>query len=399
MLNSTATMKSISENERRILALVAERGPLTKGDLSAKGQMAWATVVKYVGRLQQEGVLVQAGTAPREPQLGKNSYLYELADEAPKFLGVDIEYRTTRIAVVNLRREILWQKMLPTPQLESEERFISFVENTILEHVMESGAVGAPSHQSAYGSLLGIGIGMPRWLLPERRDAFSLLSDDLSERLSIPVRAENNIRAYTLFKEPRLRESDYLVVGVRNGIGVGLVLGGRLYRGEEGLAGEIGHITVKDNGKVCRCGKRGCLETVVNQYTLYEQFLENTGRAKVEDAIAAEAGLPELFHRASEGDAAARSVLVKAAEPLGRALAMLLLVLNVRNIYLVGHFGENGDIWLDDICEVVRRHVDPRLSFSIHYRQLEEEGYLLGAAMLVSREYLDYSVLEEESRT
>ena len=389
-------MRFISENERRILALVAEKGALTKGDLSAMGQMAWATVVKYVGRLQQEGVLVQAGTAPRAPQLGKNSYLYELGAGAPRFLGVDIEYRATRVAIVNLRRQILWQTVFSTPQLGSEERFIAFVEQTIMQKVMSSAGVGDSGHQSPYGSILGVGIGMPRWLLPEGRDAFSLLSDNLSERLSIPVRAENNIRAYTRFKEPRVRESDYLVVGVRNGIGVGLVLGGSLYRGEEGLAGEIGHIIVEENGRACRCGKRGCLETVVNQHTLYEEFLEKIGQDKAEDITATEAGLPGMFHRAARGNSAARSVLSEAAKPLGRALATLLLVLNVKNIYLVGHFGEDGDTWLDDISDVVRRNVDPHLNFRIHYRPIEDEGYLLGAAMLVSREYLDYSVLGGE---
>lgn len=391
-------MQSMSENERRILALIAEQGPLTKGDLSLLGEMAWATVVKYVNRLQVRGVLMRAGTAPRESQLGKNSYLFDLAEEAPKFAGVDIEYRTTRVAVVNLRREVLWQTMLATAELTSPEDLMEFLRSKVLSRVSESGVCGASLPDKPFGSIVGIGIGMPRWLLADGGDVFPSLSGRLSDAYGIPVRVENNIRAYTLYKEPRLLESDFIVVSVRNGIGAGLVVGGSLYRGEEGLAGEIGHITVQENGKLCRCGKRGCLETVVNQYTLYESYLTGTHRSKVDDAIAVEEGLPELFQEAAQGSAPALAVLAEAAEPLGRSLATLLLVLNVRNLYLVGHFGEFGEIWLDYLREVIRKHVDPRLSFSLHYRKLEDEGYLLGAALLVAREYLDYSVLGNNSQ-
>lgn len=366
---------------------------MTKGDLATMGEMAWATVVKYVNRLQQSGVLMRAGTAPRESQLGKNSYLFDLAEEAPKFVGVDIEYRTTRVAVVNLRREVLWQTMLATEELSSAEDLMGFLRSRVLSRVSESGVCGASLPDNPFGSIVGIGIGMPRWLLADGGDVFPFLSEKLTDAYGLPVRVENNIRAYTLYKEPRLLESDFIVVSVRNGIGARLVVGGSLYRGEEGLAGEIGHITVQENGKLCRCGKKGCLETVVNQYTLYESYLAGSHRSKVDDAIAVEEGLPELFQEAAQGSSPALAVLSEAARPLGRSLATLLLVLNVRNLYLVGHFGEFGDVWLDYLGEVIREHVDPRLSFTLHYRKLEDEGYLLGAALLVAREYLDYSVL------
>jgi predicted NBD/HSP70 family sugar kinase len=383
----------MSENERRILALIADKGPMSKGDLVNRGHMAWATVVKYVNRLEAAGVLMRAGTAPRELQLGKNSYVFDLASDAPKFIGIDIEYRTTRVAVVDLRREILWQAHMPTPAVDDQSALVRFIEDEVLSRVCDSDAAGVGCTSDDFGSVVGIGIGMPRWLLPRSTDVFASLAESVSIRLGLAVRVENNTRAYTLYKEPQLGENTFVVVSVRNGIGAGLVIDGALHSGEEGLAGEIGHITAKENGDLCRCGKRGCLETVVNQHTLFESFISRIHRSQVDDAIAVEEGLPELFDWAAGGDEDAREILAKAAVPVGRALAILILVLDIRNIYIVGHFGEHGDAWLESLREVVACNVDPRINFKLHYRKLEEAGYLLGAAMLVGREYLDYSVL------
>jgi predicted NBD/HSP70 family sugar kinase len=94
----------------------------------------------------------------------------------------------------------------------------------------------------------------------------------------------------------------------------------------------------------------------------------------------------------------ARAILEKAAEPLGRSLATLLLVLDIQSIYLVGRFGPHGSVWIESLQKEIRRNVDPGLSFSLHYRPLDDDGYLLGAASLVAGDYLDYSVLATSDR-
>ena len=373
-------MRPMSDNEQRILALIATEGPLSKRDLADRGTMAWATVVKYVNRLESEEVLARVGTSPRDQHLGKNAYLYDLAGSAPQFVGIDVEYQITRLAVVDLRRQIQWSTSLPTPQLNGMNEMVAFLTETI--------TVGIPD----IISVAGIGIGMPRWLVTGEPDPFAALGARLTVDLGVRVSVENNIRAYTLYKEPLLQESAFLVVSVRNGIGAGIVFNGTLHRGETGLAGEIGHITVRDDGEQCRCGKRGCLETVVNQRILSEAYGTLTGEVESEERLAG------LFSRAAGKDVAAAAILENAAEPLGRALATLILVLDIQSIYIVGLFGKDGGVWLEPLRRVIRRFVDPGLTFSLHYRELDNEGYLLGAALLVARDYLDYSVLGTNGR-
>lgn len=384
-------MRLLTENEKRILALIVRRGAMAKSELAAQGDMGWATAVKFVNRLESEKVLRRAGTASREVALGKNSYLYDLGECAPIFVGIDIEYRTARFALSDLRSEVLYEWSVPTPQVKGRDELKRFLSASIDQAFSAAESIGNREP-------IAIGIGMPNWLLSDGRAVFSWLASSLEEEFQIPVRVENNIRAYTLYKETSLLEENFLVVSVRNGVGAGIVLNGDLHRGEEGLSGEIGHITVTDGGKLCRCGRRGCLETEVNQRTLYESFAKrvavsgHTARDSTSD-------LPELFRAAKEQDPDAVAVLTDMAEPFGRALATLILVLNVRNLYLVGHFGEHGAVWLPYLEEVIRHHVDSRLSFELNYRELDDSGYLLGAAMLVARDYLDYSVLTRSMDT
>jgi N-acetylglucosamine repressor len=221
------------------------------------------------------------------------------------------------------------------------------------------------------------------------------LGERLTDLFGVPVRVENNIRAYTLFVLSQLRETSFLVVSVRNGIGAGIVSRGRLHRGETGLAGEIGHITIDAAGRQCRCGKQGCLETIVNQRLLCEKYRVATGTltSGCEEDVASDDCLRELFTAAHQGAQAALTILEEAAIPLGRSLATLLLVLDIQSIYLVGRFGQHGAVWIDSLQREIQRNVDPGLSFSVHYRPLDDDGYLLGAASLVARDYLDYSIL------
>jgi glucokinase len=388
VVNSTSEMRIATENEKRIVGILATKGPMSKKDLSNLGEMAWATVVKHVNRLQEGGVLARVGTAPRGHQAGKNSYLYDLADGAPKFVGIDVEYRTTRVALVSLRREILWQTQVPTPAVRDSNELVDFVSRELLTRAYHSAKVGIENQNRKQQQIAGIGIGMPRWLAPGSGATFQHVETELNRHAEIPVRVENNIRAYTLHKELALQRKDFVVVSIRNGIGAGIFVDGVLLRGAAGLAGEIGHINVVDGGVRCRCGKRGCLETVVNQDLLYERFLSEVNADARRPTLSVEHGLRALFDMAAEGDQVARSILADAAKPIGRALASLVLVIDAGIIYLVGHFGSSGNAWIDPIKQVMRGEMGPQFDCQLKYQELDEDGYLLGAAMLVGRDFL-----------
>ena len=139
--------------------------------------------------------------------------------------------------------------------------------------------------------------------------------------------------------------SDVIYIKVASGVGAGLVVNGELYRGAAGTAGEIGHMTLDERGAVCRCGNRGCLETIVGG----EALLRLLGPTHGPDLT-----LPEMVRRALDGDPASRRVVVDAGRSLGIAVASLCNLLAPAAVVIGGELATAGDLLLDPIREALR---------------------------------------------
>jgi predicted NBD/HSP70 family sugar kinase len=157
--------------------------------------------------------------------------------------------------------------------------------------------------------------------------------EELAARLDLPVRVDNdaNLGALAEYVWGAGRGCvDLAYVKIATGIGAGIVLDGRLYRGAAGTAGELGHVTLDARGPVCRCGNRGCLELTAGGRAL----LENA-RLTRPDLV----DLDDLVRLATDGDAGCRRLLIDAGTQLGFALGGLVNLLNPARIVLGGELG------------------------------------------------------------
>jgi predicted NBD/HSP70 family sugar kinase len=194
------------------------------------------------------------------------------------------------------------------------------------------------------GRVLGLGLGLPglvdhaagalRWSpLVSERDA--PLAAPLSARLGLPVAVDNDANLLTLAELwfGRGRDtSDFAVVTIEHGVGMGLVVDHALYRGAHGQGLELGHMKVRVDGALCRCGARGCLEAYVADYALVR-----------EAAVALEGPLPPrgevleaLYAQAKAGNAAARAIFDRAGEVLAVGLANVAVLFDPARILLSG---------------------------------------------------------------
>lgn len=379
----------MTENERRVVTLLANRGPLTKRHIAQLGDMGWATASKMVTRLEAQGIVVAAGTSPNHTA-GKNAYVYTVSRERPLAVGIDIEYGTTRIVLTNLFDDVLALAARSTPALKNSAEVAEYLAGLTRSFVRE--------HLSSQEDLYGIGIGLPKWLVVTERNIFSAVEEQLIEELEWPVEVDNNIRAYATYKQRSTRTSgSFVLLTIRTGIGAGILVNGSIYRGEHNLAGEISHLTVEPDGALCRCGKRGCLETVVNQSLMYTRYVElayGEGRAIPTggDEHTLVEGLSELFNNAASGDPQALAVVKESALHIAKGVAALLLVLNINTVYVAGHFGERGDLLATAIETELPRWVAPDISYSLSYEPLDDSAFVLGAAHLILERFCDYSV-------
>jgi predicted NBD/HSP70 family sugar kinase len=205
---------------------------------------------------------------------------------------------------------------------------------------------------------------------------------EMRRRLDIPVMVDNDANlgalAEAAFGAGRAA-GDLIYLKVSSGIGAGLILNGRLYRGSQGLAGELGHVLVDPNGIVCRCGNRGCLETVAATGALVDLLRRSHGEdLTVHDMLGAARG----------GDLGCRRVIHDAGRALGQVVATLLNALNPELLVVGGDLAAAGDLLLDGVRESVRRAALPEASrgAEVVAGVLGERAQVLGALALVVSE-------------
>jgi predicted NBD/HSP70 family sugar kinase len=201
----------------------------------------------------------------------------------------------------------------------------------------------------------------------------------MSRRLGgLPVHLDNDanlgaLAEVTLGAGREARNALYVMISA--GIGAGLIIDGRPYRGRRGMAGEIGHVLVDETGPICRCGNRGCLESYVSGPALAELLRSTRG---------AELTVTEIVRLAREGDAGCSRAIADAGRILGRVVAAICNIFNPEMVVIGGDLGEAGDLLLDPMREAVDRYaIAPAAADAkVVAGELGERAQVLGALAL-----------------
>jgi predicted NBD/HSP70 family sugar kinase len=204
-------------------------------------------------------------------------------------------------------------------------------------------------------------------------------AEEFSRRLGLHVTVDNdaNLGALAEVQSGAGRGlTDVVYVMVSSGIGAGLILGGRLHRGATGFAGELGHVFVAEDGAVCRCGNRGCLETVASTDAVLALLGSTQGPGLM---------VPQLVGLVAGGDLGAIRVVHDAGRAIGRVLAGLTSCLDPQAIIVGGELGPAGAPLVDGIAESIERHALPGAARGVEVKAgvLGDRAEVLGALALV----------------
>ena len=385
--------KELPTSQKRVVTLLSKHGPLTKREMAALGGLGWATAVKSVEELIKAGFIEFVGTVKNPPGTrGKHAETYDLSQDYPLAVGIDVEYRTTHASLMNIKGKVLAEAEYKTVQYPKHEDVVDFLSQVIGDFTGK--------YDIDLSSLAGIGIGIPGIGFPSRSPRNNLekareLEVEFEETFGTSVKISQNTKAYTVFQKWLNSDhdySDFLWVAIRTGVGTGIIHRGQLYLGAHGLAGEIGHMKVVPGGPPCRCGSTGCLETVVNERYLFEQYKTRVIGAKTwsggGDITEVREGLKDLFDRCAAGEPLAKEVIHTAAGYLGHALATTATILDINAIVISGHFGPNGTVLIDPLRSIMLEECLPDIPLEISYAPFEPGGYVRGAALLVLKNFL-----------
>jgi predicted NBD/HSP70 family sugar kinase len=332
-----------------------------------------------VADLQARGLVVDAdGRAG--PGRGRPPALLRLDAAAGAAVGIDFDHPHVRVAVADLSSTVLAER---TAELDVDHAAVASLDAAVelVDAVLADAGV-------ARRDVVGVGMGLPG---PIDRQAGTVVASilpgwsgiragaELSQRLGLLVELDNDANLGALGERgygAARGLDDVVYVRIGSGIGAGLVLGGRLYRGADGMAGELGHVQVRPEGAVCRCGNRGCLESVAGTGAIL---------ATLRGAHGPELTLRGLFDLVAAGDLGARRVVNDAGLAVGRVLADLCNALNPAAIVVGGDLSGAGEPLLGGIREAIDRFAQPGAARAVEVRAgvLGERAEVLGALALV----------------
>jgi glucokinase-like ROK family protein len=263
-----------------------------------------------------------------------------------------------RVALSTLRGRIIGRRVIATPERYSPEWAVAAIVQALRELLS--------AHDYGDDALLAVGVGLVGLIdsnegIVKRAPSIGWehvpIRSMLEQRLERPVVVENNVRAMAL-GEVLLGAGqnwpDFAFVYIGTGIGSGLIINGRLYRGSRGSAGEIGHITVDPDGEQCSCGNCGCLETIAAEPAIVRSAQLHGIALNATDSGTKEA-VRRLALLARQGDEMARAVVATCGEFLGIALATLVDILNCSRIVLHGAITQAGDVFFSPVEQCLRR--------------------------------------------
>jgi predicted NBD/HSP70 family sugar kinase len=187
-------------------------------------------------------------------------------------------------------------------------------------------------------------------------------------------------------------DNNLVLINVHHGIGSGIIINREIFQGDGGFAGEIGHIVVvPEGGVICRCGKRGCLETVASARALTRQakeLIQQYPDSRLPRDIQ-HINLDTLEEAFTAGDPLVHDLVLKSAEYLGMAISNIVGILNIQKIVLEGDMTRFGAPWVDKIREVVMRYSLDRLveNTDVKIGHLGENAIILGATAVFANNY------------
>lgn len=371
-------------NRRRVLEVVRHRGTTSRADIAKQTGLSTTTVSTLVGELLDERVLVELPdrTGNGSSNGGRPARLLAFDPAAGGAVGVHLAHDHIRVGVVDLAGGVVAERSAVLDVDHEPQHALDHTAATVGDVLADADIDPA--------SVVGLGVAVSA---PVAAGTHALRSErilaewsgvdiaaELGRRTGLPVALGNDANLGAI-AEHRFGVAqgvdDFVYVMLSDGVGAGLVLGGQLYEGAVGGAGELGHVAVVPGGLVCRCGNRGCLETVVGARALTGAMSYTQAEpVTVADIVAAGAA----------GDPGAVRVLADAGRSVADALAPLCTVLDPALVVIGGECSASA-VLIDGVHEHLTRVVTPlrRNPIPVRAGALLDRAEMLGAVALVTR--------------
>ena len=378
-------------NRALIVDLMRRHNIRSRADLTRHSGLNQATVTNIVSELIESGLVYETGLI--EGRKGRRIIGLDLNCEKYRFMSVRLTRKYFLVAVHDIKGNQHAFRQVPIDTKDDIGKVIENIKTEIRAQIAQlDGKVLLSAGVAVLGPFLKsedqfvIATGFPTL------KSIHIIKE-LQQEFNVPIYVDHdaNLAAYAEWQRfaGAGNKGPFLYIMGGQGLGAGIIEDGRILRGQLGVAGEIGHMSINVMGKKCECGNRGCLEQYASGFAMLNMLGE-----QIEDypdtILTTDSGIHDIYIAYHQGDKLAVCILDDVAWYLGFGIASLINVLNPGTIMIGDDFQKGGAHFLEKVCESVREHALPDLysKVSIHMSEYKEDPALAGAAMLAIDELL-----------
>lgn len=384
-----------------VLRLIWREHQISRAEISRQINLSRSTVTEIIRELLPTGLVAEVGIGKSSG--GRKPILLEFQDDAKVILGIDIGATHVSVAMTNLRGKLLFWKEKKFVVREDAEGTYKLIDELCSECLS--------TLKSGFDMLLSIGVSVPSPVDPIHPEYLSESIipawhgksgiERLREKYGVPIYLDNDANLGALAEHwwgIGKGINDLVYIKIANGIGAGYILGGRLYRGSKGIAGEMSHMPIDPNGKLCGCGLRGCLATLISAWALRERVKTLGNLFPDSPLLMLNPSIIDIENAASNGDPLAVQVVMEATNYLTSAVTSIVNLLNPEMIIIGGSLSRLGEQVLNPIQEKIDACalVSTISKTQIRTSSLGSKGIAIGAATLaIEQAFSDPKILRE----
>jgi predicted NBD/HSP70 family sugar kinase len=381
-------------------------GSVSLAELSVKTDRSIPHVTKILNELKASGAVVEDGTSVAS--VGRPAQMFSLKPDLFYIVSVALDQFLTRIALTDMHNQIVGKVFKYPVRLDANINTLKFIAELIKDFIEKS--------EIPINKIAGVGIGMPGFIDLKKginHSFFHLESGSittyLESLLQLKVHIDNDSSLIALAESKfgiAKGRKNVMVINIGWGVGLGMILNGEIFHGENGFAGEFSHLPLFTNNKICGCGKMGCLETESSLLVIVQKAIEGIeqGKPTVLKDLSIEhldQASKRIIDAALGGDKFSVDLISEAGYNIGRGVAILIHLLNPEFIIISGRGSRAGKLWMTPIQQALNEHCIPRIAENVEIKisTLGYEAELLGAAAIVMENFNNFENVKSKSFT
>jgi glucokinase-like ROK family protein len=398
---SNVELKKIFQ-KNSIIEYLYRLGPTSNPEIARYTKMSSPTITKLIQELIDLDIVRDMGIG--ESIGGRKPNLFGINPNARYIVGIDLDCRMVKIGIFNLANEAVSDIITYFGNVKDK--------NVMFDELFRRLDQLFDNSNLDRSKFLGIGVSIPGLINSKTGQTYvdlrindKSLEENFEERYKLPTVIDSDSRVMAIGEQAfgyAKNKKDVLCLNICDGVGLGMILNGIVYRGKSGLAGEFGHINVMKDGNLCTCGKYGCLETVASGGALIEQA--QNGIKKGQESLIKELvkgdldeiHVADIIEAVNKGDLFAIEIINKLGNFLGEALASLVHIFNPEMIIIGGKVALAGDYLINPIENNLNKYTISHIKKDTEVVNsfLQDKVKLLGSVAMVMNQVFDESVSE-----